>query len=85
MSKRKKSSNNNIQTGQARSATSVPLKLSLSVPAGAAIIVLATFLAYLPSINGGFVFDSIHNVQARTPIANVVAMIEAVHEFNGIE
>ena len=37
------------------------------------------------SRNGGFVFDSIHNVQARTPIANVVAMIEAVHEFNGIE
>jgi uroporphyrinogen-III decarboxylase len=37
------------------------------------------------SKSGGFVFDSIHNVQARTPIANVVAMIEAVHEFNGIE
>jgi len=33
--------------------------------------------------NGGFVFDAIHNVQARTPVANVVAMIEAVHEFNG--
>jgi uroporphyrinogen-III decarboxylase len=32
---------------------------------------------------GGFVFDAIHNVQARTPIANVVAMIDAVHEHNG--
>jgi hypothetical protein len=31
---------------------------------------------------GGFVFDAVHNVQARTPIANVVAMIEAVREFN---
>lgn len=32
---------------------------------------------------GGFVFNAIHNVQALTPIENVVAMIEAVHEFNG--
>ena len=32
---------------------------------------------------GGFVFDAVHNVQARTPTANIVAMIEAVHEFNG--
>ncbi len=33
--------------------------------------------------NGGFVFNSIHNIQAQTPVANIVAMIEAVHEFNG--
>ncbi len=32
---------------------------------------------------GGFVFNSIHNVQARTPVENVVAMVEAVREFNG--
>jgi len=32
---------------------------------------------------GGFVFNSIHNVQAFTPVENVVAMIEAVHEFSG--
>lgn len=32
---------------------------------------------------GGFVFNAIHNVQARTPVANVVAMIDAVHDFNG--
>jgi hypothetical protein len=32
---------------------------------------------------GGFVFNAIHNVQALTPTGNVVAMIEAVHEFNG--
>lgn len=32
---------------------------------------------------GGFVFNAIHNVQALTPIANMVAMIDAVHEFNG--
>ncbi len=35
------------------------------------------------SRGGGFVFNPIHNVQAGTPIANVVAMIDAVHEFNG--
>lgn len=32
---------------------------------------------------GGFVFNSIHNVQAQTPVKNIVAMIDAVHEFNG--
>jgi hypothetical protein len=32
---------------------------------------------------GGFVFNSIHNIQARTPIENIVAMIDTVHEFNG--
>jgi hypothetical protein len=32
---------------------------------------------------GGFVFNAIHNVQAQTPIENVIAMIDAVHEFNG--
>jgi len=35
------------------------------------------------SPSGGFVFNAIHNVQAKTPIANIVAMINAVHEFNG--
>ena len=33
--------------------------------------------------DGGYVFNSIHNVQARTPVENIVAMIGAVHEFNG--
>jgi Uroporphyrinogen decarboxylase (URO-D) len=32
---------------------------------------------------GGFVFCSVHNVQARTPVENIVAMIDAVHDFNG--
>lgn len=32
---------------------------------------------------GGFVFDSIHNVQALTPIPNLVAMLDAVRSFNG--
>jgi uroporphyrinogen-III decarboxylase len=32
---------------------------------------------------GGFVFNAVHNVQARTPVENIVAMIDGVHEFNG--
>jgi len=32
---------------------------------------------------GGFVFNTIHNVQARTPTANIVAMMDAVRSFNG--
>ena len=35
------------------------------------------------SPGGGFVFNSIHNVQALTPVSNIVAMLEAVHEYNG--
>ena len=32
--------------------------------------------------DGGFVFDAIHNVQANTPVENIVAMFEAVHKIN---
>jgi hypothetical protein len=35
------------------------------------------------SKHGGFVFNAIHNVQAKTPTENIIAMIDAVHEFNG--
>ena len=35
------------------------------------------------SQGGGFVFNAIHNVQANTPVENMVAMFEAVKEFNG--
>ena len=31
---------------------------------------------------GGFIFNAIHNIQALTPIENVVAMLDAVHEFS---
>jgi hypothetical protein len=33
--------------------------------------------------NGGFVFNAIHNIQAGTPVENIVAMVDAVREFNG--
>jgi hypothetical protein len=31
---------------------------------------------------GGFVFNSVHNVQPNTPVKNIVAMLDAVREFN---
>ncbi len=31
---------------------------------------------------GGFVFNAVHNIQANVPVANIVAMFEAVQEFN---
>ncbi len=34
------------------------------------------------SPGGGFVFNTIHNIQARTPVANIVAMIDAIAAFN---
>lgn len=33
--------------------------------------------------NGGFVFNTVHNIQANVPEANIVAMLEAIQEFNG--
>jgi hypothetical protein len=33
---------------------------------------------------GGFVFNTVHNIQARTPVKNVIAMIDALRKFNGL-
>ncbi|MDO5477184.1 MAG: uroporphyrinogen decarboxylase family protein, partial [Eubacteriales bacterium] len=35
------------------------------------------------SKDGGYIFNTIHNIQANTPIENIAAMVEAVKEFNG--
>ncbi len=32
---------------------------------------------------GGFVFQQVHNVMADVPPANIVAMFDAIREFNG--
>jgi len=32
---------------------------------------------------GGFIFNAVHNIQATTPVDNIVAMIDAIKEFNG--
>jgi hypothetical protein len=33
------------------------------------------------SENGGFVFNTVHNIQANVPLENVVAMLEVIDEF----
>ena len=33
--------------------------------------------------DGGFVFNTVHNIQANVPVENIVAMLEAIKEFNG--
>ena len=33
--------------------------------------------------DGGFVFNTVHNIQANVPVENIVAMIDAIKEFNG--
>lgn len=34
------------------------------------------------SPGGGFVFNTVHNIQARTPVENIVAMVDALKEWN---
>ena len=34
------------------------------------------------SQNGGYVFNTIHNIQAQTPVENVVALFETLRKFN---
>jgi hypothetical protein len=57
-----------------------------TLPFGTAAEVHAQVLERLQSFTpgGGFVFNSIHNIQAGTPIENIVAMFDAVREFNGV-
>lgn len=33
----------------------------------------------------GFVFNAVHNIQANVPVKNIVAMLNAVKEFNGVK
>lgn len=34
--------------------------------------------------DGGFVFNTVHNIQANVPVENIVAMVDAIKEFNNI-
>jgi hypothetical protein len=36
------------------------------------------------SKNGGFVFNTVHNIQANVPTENIVAMIDTLNEFNKV-
>ena len=33
--------------------------------------------------NGGYVFNPIHNIQAGVPTENIIAMLQAIKEYNG--
>lgn len=33
--------------------------------------------------DGGFVFNTVHNIQANVPVENIVAMVDAIKDFNG--
>jgi hypothetical protein len=33
--------------------------------------------------DGGYVFNAIHNIQAQTPVENILALFDAAREFNG--
>lgn len=54
--------------------------LPFGSPAAVRTEVLERLKAFSPG--GGFVFNTIHNTQARTPVENIVAMVDTVREFN---
>ena len=55
--------------------------LPFGTPAQVRAEVLRACEVFAPG--GGFVFNTIHNIQAKTPLENVIAMLDAVKEFNG--
>lgn len=55
--------------------------LPFGTPAQVREEVLAVCEIFAPG--GGFVFNTIHNIQANTPTENIVAMLDALDEFNG--
>ncbi|MFV2067835.1 MAG: uroporphyrinogen decarboxylase family protein [Pirellulales bacterium] len=54
--------------------------LPFGTPAEVRDQVLSRCRTFFPG--GGFVFNTIHNIQASTPTANIVAMLDAIQEFN---
>ena len=57
------------------------MTLPFSTPAGVREEVLR--LCDIFARDGGFVFATVHNIQANVPVENLVAMINAIREFNG--
>jgi len=55
--------------------------LAFGSPADVRAEVLSRCEAF--SLDGGFIFDAVHNVQAGTRVENIAAMFQAVREFNG--
>ncbi len=55
--------------------------LPFGTPAEVRAQVLSRCKTFFPG--GGFVFDTVHNIQAGTPVGTIVAMVEAIREYNG--
>jgi hypothetical protein len=55
--------------------------LPFGTPAQVRSEVLSVCETFAPG--GGFVFNTIHNIQANTPVENIVAMLKALDEYNG--
>lgn len=55
--------------------------LNLGSPADVRKQVLERLKVFAPG--GGFVFNTVHNILPDVPPANIVAMFDAVHDFNG--
>jgi protein O-mannosyl-transferase len=58
--KHKKSSPQKNPQFQAQSSIMFPFKIDLRIPAGIALVIAATFIAFFPSSNGGFILDDDH-------------------------
>jgi hypothetical protein len=56
--------------------------LPFGTPAQVRRQVLERCEAFAP--DGGFVYNTIHNIQALTPTKNIIAMVDAVHEYSGV-
>ena len=54
--------------------------LPFGTPAEVRAEVLERLRVFTPG--GGFIFNTVHNIQARTPVENIVAMLDAIREFD---
>ena len=55
--------------------------LPFATPAEVRREALARLEAFAPG--GGYVFNAVHNIQAQTPVENIMAFFGAVREYNG--
>jgi hypothetical protein len=55
--------------------------LAFGTPAGVREQVLQNCAVF--GEGGGFVFNTVHNIQANVPVENIVSMVNALKEFNG--
>ena len=66
-----------------QSARSQSLRASVSSSSSGSCLLYEIYLTMIEALasGGGFVFSTVHNIQAEVPARNVVAMVEALKEF----